>query len=311
MAMIQGIDGMALINAFRAGKQDRFEDAQREAAMRAAQQKAENQRRIQGVMGQVFGGQGGSMADMAGAVPQAVGGGIGGGIAQQRAEMDQGGLLPALPEARPAPQAPQAGGSVNYQALGQLLTLDPEMGGKIVTAFKAMDETRLKALDAKNMAMAQAAHYLETVPAAQRTQAMQSLIGPHLAAAGWTPQELQQADLSDGGLKFYQARGMDMDKLLAAELAERKFQAGDIVTPQPGAGVFRVRPTGDPETIVAPNDGSHAVGSPVTPDRALPSPKSKQDYDALAPGAQYIAPDGSHRTKPGGGSGNATGGFQP
>lgn len=36
---------------------------------------------------------------------------------------------------------------------------------------------------------------------------------------------------------------------------------------------------------------------------------SKAEYDALAPGSSYIAPDGSVKRK-GGGSGNATGGFQ-
>jgi hypothetical protein len=39
------------------------------------------------------------------------------------------------------------------------------------------------------------------------------------------------------------------------------------------------------------------------------APTSKAEYDALPPGAQYRAPDGSIRTK-GGSGGNVTGGFQ-
>lgn len=49
---------------------------------------------------------------------------------------------------------------------------------------------------------------------------------------------------------------------------------------------------------------------PATAQRgSLPSPKSKADFDALPPGTQFKAPDGTIRTKPGGASSNASGGF--
>lgn len=41
-----------------------------------------------------------------------------------------------------------------------------------------------------------------------------------------------------------------------------------------------------------------------------PVVNSEAAFNALKPGTQFKAPDGSIRTKPGGGSGNATGGFQ-
>jgi hypothetical protein len=50
---------------------------------------------------------------------------------------------------------------------------------------------------------------------------------------------------------------------------------------------------------------------PATAQRgSLPSPKSKAEFDALPAGTMFKDPNGMIRTKPGGGSGNATGGFR-
>jgi hypothetical protein len=51
---------------------------------------------------------------------------------------------------------------------------------------------------------------------------------------------------------------------------------------------------------------------PANAQRGGPArPKNKAEFDALPPGAAFYDPNGVIRTKPGGGSGNATGGFRP
>ena len=80
-----------------------------------------------------------------------------------------------------------------------------------------------------------------------------------------------------------------VDKFI--ELAQPKY----IVRPQ-DSDLINVR---DPEAIKAAG-----VGAPTQ----VAAPASKADYDALPPGAQYRAPDGSIKRK-GGGVSNGTGGF--
>ena len=48
------------------------------------------------------------------------------------------------------------------------------------------------------------------------------------------------------------------------------------------------------------------------PSPTVPSPRTKEEYDALPPGTEFIAPDGSRRQKPGGQTGAPTssGGFR-
>jgi hypothetical protein len=51
---------------------------------------------------------------------------------------------------------------------------------------------------------------------------------------------------------------------------------------------------------------------PANAQRGGPAkPKSKAEFDALPPGTTFYDPNGVIRTKPGGGSGNATSGFRP
>ncbi len=84
-----------------------------------------------------------------------------------------------------------------------------------------------------------------------------------------------------------------------------------IITPQPGAGAFRVdKRTGTTETLVAPNDGSRPMGAAVEgPASNVPKVSNQATYDAIPAGQQYMAPDGTIRVKPGGQSQPATGGF--
>lgn len=317
--MIQGIDGNTLLNAFRAGKQDRYADQDREIKMREMEAAAAREKQVSGLMGQVFGGSAPTTGGVAGAYPQStppmpgVISGYGGGTFN----MDGTQATPTAPNmptlspeesgASPmaqAPERPQRGG-VNYDALAQLSVIDPETGGKIASALKTMNEVQIKQMDAKNMAMATASHYLSKLPQGQRGQVMSQVIAQHLMQAGWSPEELQRADLSDRGLQFYQAQGMDMDKLLSAELAERKFQAGDNVSIQPGGAVINVKPDGTGSYVVKPFQMGDSGGDNVpsaAADYLRQHPELKGAFDQ-----KYGA--GAADAILGGGAGNGAGGF--
>lgn len=74
---------------------------------------------------------------------------------------------------------------------------------------------------------------------------------------------------------------------------------------QPGGGVATYDPqTGKTEFAIAPNYGQGQTGAPAGVGQSPARPADKAAYDALPPGTQYYAPDGSLRIK-GGASGNA------
>lgn len=85
------------------------------------------------------------------------------------------------------------------EAWAHLYSLDPELGDKMMTAVKGMDELRRAKLAETSDALAAAAVSLKSVPAAQRQAAAAAML-PQLQAHGVTPQMVQQADLSDQGL---------------------------------------------------------------------------------------------------------------
>lgn len=290
MPMIQGIDGNALINAFRAGKQDRASEYERQAKQAETQAKLDRERETRGLMGQLFGGSAPAGGGVAGAY------GVGG--SSSPAANVEGRIAPVTPAM--AQEPPRA--TYDPNILQKLVMLDPEVGGKIAGALKTMDEMTIKRHQDMNDIMGAAAHYLAKVPQNERAQAMQ-IIAPQLKAAGWTDQQIAGADLSDRGLQGYQAVAIDYDKMFDNELAERKFQAGDNVAVAAGGNVANIKPDGTARWIVG--------GGAAPASEGLPRAQSKADVDALPPGAQFIAPDGTIRTKPGGGSGNATGGFRP
>jgi len=292
MAMIQGIDGNALIAAFRAGKDDRFTDQQRVAQQRAAEQAQQKQQQVQSILARMAGGQS----------PQA--GGVM-GMAGGSPEGQPSGAPGYAPSAPVAPGQPAQGND-----FAQLAALDPETASKYATAMKSMGETQLKQLDNKNMAMATAAHWLATLPLDQRMDAMHNIVVPHLVQAGWQPQELNGANVTDQGLQFYQSQGQNMAQLLESELKQREFDAGKV-TPVTDRGMLvRTTPDGQMQIVVVPNPGNAKPGSYVNGSTQLTPP---QPGDVVR-GHRFKGgnpKDPNSWETVGGGASNGTGNFRP
>lgn len=259
MALIQGIDGGALLAAFRQGRGDRATDDKTKAA-------AEEAKQWKGLMAQAMGGQpsgGGVAGNFAPSQPQtppvAPGATFGEAFSPQAM-----GAIQAPPAAPMAPPS-QGMSQPDPNILRKMAVLRPEQAGQIITALKNLNEGDLKQQQAKNDLMGAAAHYVQQGKSPQERLDRFQHAAPQLLAMGWTQGQLQQAasDLSDTALQGFQGMAIDFDKIIDNELAEREFQSGKVITPQPGAGAFVRRPDGTMETIVAPNDGTHATGAPV------------------------------------------------
>lgn len=298
MAMIQGIDGSALLAAFRQGRGDRATDDKAKAEKLRTEQ-------VRGVMGQLFGApqpSAGVAGNYAPSQPQtppvAPGATFGEAFSPEVMGAIESGPAPTM--AAPVAAAPSR--APNPQALAQLIALDPEMGGKIAAAFKTMGETELKAAEAKNSHMGATAHWLRQFPPQERGQRLQAA-APVLLQQGFTPQELQQAgaDLSDQALQHYESHALDFDKLIDNELAEREFQAGKNIPVVPGGNVANIRPDGSAHYVIG--------GAGQQTGANLPRVTSPEEAHRLPPGSQFIMPDGRVGTVPGGGAGDGAGGF--
>lgn len=311
MAMIQGIDGGVLLQALRAGRNDRMDDMAFQAKQDALRADAEKQKQIGGLMGQLFGGQQPSSGGVSGnfapsqptAQPQNFSEAFGSGIPEEGAS--------AAPTASVAPQvAPQAPQRrYNPEVLAQLIALDPETGGKMASAFKSMDEANLKALETKNTALGAAASWLSRVPENERQAAMQVVL-PQLVAAGWSEQEITGRPLTDQALRGYQAQAMDVDTIIDNTLAEREFLAGKTLSVAPGGSVALVKPTVGADGSVGTST-EYIIGgggASVSPGN-LPQVTSPEEAMRLSPGTKFLLPDGRVGTVPGGGASNGTGNF--
>lgn len=311
MAMIQGIDGGALLAMLRQGRADG-------AADRKARADAEREQQISGVMGQLFpSGQAGASGGVAGQYaspnPQAskptFDQAFGGEVPDKLAS---GGELPAMetPAPQPMQRPAQTSGQLNMDAFARLSGLDPERAGQVITAIKGANEVRLKQMEAKNTAFGAAAASLAKIPAQQREQFLRETLMPYLVNAGWSEQEIAGRPLTDQALSAYQNQAMMMDQIVDNELANRQFMEGKTLSVAPGGSVALVRPNVDSAGNVTGNSAEYIIGGDNSaPGEGMPSPKSAEDFNALPPGTKFIAPDGSVRQKPGGGGSDAPGGF--
>lgn len=114
---------------------------------------------------------------------------------------------------------------------------------------------------------------------------------------------------------LYANKGLNLDTAIIKNLVAEGFEVGSpefkeemrkerskVTVTLPGGGFF----SGPADEL------KQMLGGTLPPDAQrgpIPSPKSKAEFDALPAGAKFKAPDGTIRTKPGGGSSNATGGF--
>jgi hypothetical protein len=330
MGMIQGIDGSALLAAFRQGRSDRATDDKAKA-------EAERQKKIGGLMGQLFGERQPASGGVAG---QYAHGGI---VATPEQEAESARIAARLPNAPKygaetgmtfgqafSPQAMETIGSQpsappapvsaptmgnpsrrpDPNVLAQLIALDPETGGKIASAFKTMDESQLKKIEARNSHMGAAARYVQQGRTPEERQQRFQIAVPSLLEAGYTPQELDgiDNDLSDQRLQFYQATAIDYDKMIDNELAEREFLAGKNVPVVPGGNVANIKPDGTARWVIggggAPTNAP-AVSSSIPPDAAAALKRgegSPEQFDAI------FGPGSAARIM-GGGAGNSAGGF--
>ncbi len=310
MPMIQGIDGMALIKAFRTGREDRAEQDKAQAEQARAE-------KIGGVMGQLFGGQtgggvAGQYAPSQPAIAPTMADAFNPEVMGQIGAMDAGG---AAPGAMAAPQAPmQRTGQQNVRPnpmqLARLIALDPKVGGEIASAFKSMNEDQIKMASAKNDIMGSAAAYVAQGKTPQERMERFQMAAPQLQAMGWTPEELDgiDNDLSDNALQGYQALAIAYDNRIDNELKEREFMMGKTVAIPDGGNLATVKPViGDDGSVSTKTE--YAIGGPDGEVENIPRPMSKAEADALAPGTRFIAPDGSIKTKPGGPTQPASGNF--
>ncbi len=296
MGLIQGIDGGALLAAFRQGKSDRAtDDKNKQAKDEAAQWK--------GLMAQAMGGQpsgGGVTGNYASPSPQTPPVAPGATFDQAFSPQAMTSIQSGPPAAPMAPPPVSRGPDPNV--LQKMAFLRPEQTGQVMTVLKTMDEMTIKRTQAKNDALGQAAHFLEAYPEAQRPQMMQ-IVAQHLAEAGWAPQEIANANLTNDGLKAYQGMAIDYDKIIDNELAERKFQAGDNVAVVPGGNVANIKPNGTAHYVIG--GGGQPASAPAV------HVKTIEEAQALPPGTHFIDPNGVARTVPGGQTASPSGTFRP
>ena len=307
MPMIQGIDGSALLAAFRQGRSDRSADDQAQAAKAKQEQ-------IGGLIGQLF--------------PQGQsGGGVAGQYAPsqpaQRATMPVPETFMQAPEQ--APQTPSAGPVVAPSApmqaptqrmagpdpniLMKLTVLDPEYGGKVASVLKTMGEADLAAFQKGNDAMGHVAHWIEQEtarnPKADARQLLASTAG-YLRSAGISDEQIAQADTSPQGLRMYYGRSLDMDKLHDNELADREFMMGKTVAIPDGGNLATVKPVIGADGSVGTKT-EYAIGGPG--EQPSVQVQSIEEAMKLPPGTHFRDPNGVERVVPGGGAGNGTDGF--
>lgn len=257
MAMIQGIDGSALIQAFRAGRGDRYANEDRVRQMEKEERERARGEQVQGLMGQLFGArQPTGVADQFGAPqqpqPQTFG-----------AAFTPEGIAaagPQAPAASIAAESPRR--QVNPDVLAQLIILDPETGTKIASALKSMNEMDLQRVEARNNFMGAAARYVQQGRTPEERLQRFQIASPQLIEAGFTPEELDgiDNDLSDQRLQFYQATAIDYDKMIDNELAEREFRMGKVVPVTAGGSAALVRPAMDEQGNVTGTTQEYIIG---------------------------------------------------
>lgn len=112
--------------------------------------------------------------------------------------------------------------TINQGALRELYAVDPEAAIQIQKTVYDMDKATADRITERGAAMASIAGALAELPQEQRAMALREQ-APRLLALGFTPEQLNQTDLTDAGLNRYYRAGMSMEQLIAGKKDERDF----------------------------------------------------------------------------------------
>jgi hypothetical protein len=107
-------------------------------------------------------------------------------------------------------------GRPNQQSLGALARINPEAAMKVQKYFDSLDESGRKREESKWKAAGPVLMRLKTIPPEQRAAFAQAAL-PQLQAAGWTPEELANVDLSDQSIDALATTAMTVDQVLDSQ----------------------------------------------------------------------------------------------
>jgi|GEM_PF-6968640 len=246
MPMIEQVDVPGLLALYTGTRQRSLENqyrAEQIARQRQEDQRAE-ERRI--LIGKVFSGPGAAtppIMENGSAAPapepltdldQFMPGKEPGMLANGQPVGSMGSAQPSAPATLidPAQLPPRTDGlNINQEALRQLYAVDPESALKIQQHIYDADEATFKRIQQRGAAMAQVAGALLQEPTQEGRIAAFRQAAPQLQALGFTPEQLNQVDLSDAGLNRYFRAGMSMEQIIGEKkdardyaLRERQFE---------------------------------------------------------------------------------------
>lgn len=287
---ITQVDIPGILNVYESAKSNRLREMMAQRQMTREDREEERRVKRESIMSRIYQQPGGG--GQASTAPSPTGGGFEARTNEEPMPAPSGAPAQLV---NPTQLPPRTDGlRINPQALEELYALDPEEAMKVQTAVYNFDKTRLEGLRKNGEQIQTVAYHLSQIPPEQRQAELQAAL-PVLQQMGIDPSMLANADLSDAGLQRYMNFGRSIEKLISED------QAKYMVVPEGGTLVN----TRDPEAL-SRFQGGQPPASQAGPAR----PQSRADYEALPPGSQYIAPDGSVRTK-GGAPSQGGGGFLP